>query len=109
MTIPIKDGAELSSHWYEEIKAEGEYEMARVKQEGGMGIIAFLKMNSDTGPVYVDLFDRSEDEAKQFEGQRVEVSGQIQPPLDEDRPLHIAVRDDLPALVSISSIVLAKN
>ena len=109
MATLIKNGADLSRHWYQEIKAEGEYEIARVKQETGIGIIAFLKMDSETGPVYVDLFDRSEEEAKQFEGQRVQVSGQIQPPLDEERPLHIAVRDDLPAMVSISSLILANN
>jgi|GEM_PF-6752846 len=109
MATLIRNANDLASHWYEIIQAEGEYEIAHVKQVGGVGIIAFLKIHSEPGPVYVDLFDRTEEEAKRFEGQVVRVSGQIQPPLDEERPLHVAARDNLPALVSISSIKLANG
>ena len=108
MTL-ISDGNTLSQHWYQLIEAVGYYESVRTKQPGGVGTISFLKLNSNDGAVYVDLFDRAEDEAKRFEGKLVRVAGQIQPPLDESRPLQVAARDNLPALVSISSIQLASG
>lgn len=110
MTTRIEDGSTLSAHWYEQVEVVGRYEAMRVKQPGGGdGAIAVLGVKSEKGTVYIDLFDRSDDEVKRLEGQLVLVAGQIQPPVDEERPLHVAARDDLPALVSITSIALADN
>ena len=39
-----------------------------------------LGVASDEGTVYIDLFDRSADEAQRLEGKLVVVAGQIQPP-----------------------------
>ena len=102
----ITDGGALPQHWYQLVEIEGQYEFARTKQPGGVGIIAFLKVPSDAGPVYIDLFDREEEEATRLEGKTVRVAGQIQPPLDDTMPLHMAARDNLPALVSITAIDL---
>lgn len=110
MTTRIKDGSELPAHWYEQVEVVGRYQSRRVKRPGGAaGVVAVLGVDSAQGTVFVDLYDRSEDEAQRLEGKTVVASGQIQPPIDEDRPLHVAARDDLPALVSITSIEQADD
>lgn len=110
MTARIEDGSELAAHWYENVEVVGRYEAMHVKlADGGVGAIAVLGVKSAQGTVYIDLFDRSEDEAKRLEGQLVRVAGQIQPPVDDTRPLHAAARDDLPALVSITSIAVVDD
>lgn len=108
MTTRIAEGSALSACWYQQVEVEGRYEAMRVKRPGGgSGAIAVLGVASAQGTVYIDLFDRSEDEAARLEGKVVVVAGQLQPPVDGERPLHAAARDDLPALVSITSITEA--
>lgn len=108
MTTRIADGGELAARWYQQVEVVGRYESLRVKRPGGGGgAIAVLGVPSAQGTVYIDLFDRSDDEAQRLEGRVVVVAGQLQPPVHSERPLHAAARDDLPALVSITSIELA--
>ena len=112
MTTRIDDSSVLPAHWYQHIEVVGRYEAMRVKRAGvagEVGAVAVLGVASQSGTVYIDLFDRSDEEAKCFEGKLVVVAGQLQPPLDDERPLHLAARDDLPALVSITSILLAEQ
>ena len=110
MTTRIADGGELATHWYQQVEVVGRYEARRVKRPGGgSGFVAVLGVASGHGTVYIDLFDRPDDEAERMEGRGVIVAGQIQPPIDGERPLHQAARHELPALVSITSIALAES
>lgn len=100
----ITAGSELANHWYEEVELQGAYKGTWTKSDSGRMLVSFIELTSPAGPVWVDLFDRPEDEARQFDGKTVCAIGQIQPPLDETQPLHQAQRDNLPALVSIRAI-----
>ena len=105
MSPRIVDGNELPARWYQQVEVVGRYEARQVKRPGGgRGAIAVLGVASGQGTVYIDLFDRSAEEAERLQGRLVVVVGQLQPPIDSERPPSAAARDDLPALVSIVSI-----